>query len=563
MKYRNNKKFRDKANNMHRTDADSLRFDQVYYQNAPFTGESPSVSHKFTGTPYIDLGATSALYSEMVSTRNFDKGGNNFVTGAPAMIDYGTISNDDTGADWELNDDGVLVPNTVAEQIELKAGLIEAKIRNSMYTELDILNYVPVIDTKIQGNTVSAGQLYVRYMMASKYNTFVLARFWTDLQAVIRSLVLMSRNNKLLVDRVNMVMNEMRRSRIQAALQSLTSASTMIMTDSWMWHNVLNTTGCTKLDESLASPVVYMGTAVNLNMYENKSTWLQLKRTASDPSAETKYNLTLDLYTLPSIPAMVEAMLTLDDTEWINKVNAFGQEVLKGAQKLTLAIASLQHIYQVLNTALAQIGQDIISDRFGFQQLSLDIFGKPAFNATNILNYNILKFSTIEYETTGSLTRTVKALVPCNIANIPIDAFKTNFVLATKDYGNDYKALVDVSDLYIHNIYGFVYYDNGTFKKCHNINAWWGVATAKTKLLDFYGLKIQVPEISLEGFANHMYFSLRKFMDKYEPIYRIGKTIDKLDWYIADGVFGTVEVSYMPIYDKVLMRAVSNFGLID
>lgn len=560
---RNNKQYKDKAHKNFKTDADSLRYDQVYYTNAPFVGDAPSTNYKFTGTPYIDLGSTSALYSELVSSRNILNGGRNFVTGSPAVIDYGTVANDDSGADWELNTDGVLVPNTVAEQIELKAGLIEAKIRNSMYTELDILNYVPVIDTKIQGNTVSSGQLYVRYIMAAKYNTFVIARFWSDLQAVVRSMVLMARNNKLLVDRVNMVMNELRRSRIQASLQSLTSASTMIMTDEWMWNNVCSTTGCTKLDESLSSPIIYLGASVNRNMYKNKDTWLQLKRTASDPSAETKYKLTLDLYTLPSIPHMIEQMLTADDTTWITEVTKFGNEVLKGAQKLTLAISSLQHIYQVLNTALAQIGQSIISERFGFRSLSLDIFSSPSFNAVSILNYNILKFANITYETTGSLTRTVKALVPCNIANIPIDAFKTNFVLATQNYGTDYKALTDVSDLYIHKIYAFSYEESTEFPKCHNINAWWATVTTKLATRDFYGLNVALPDIEMKNLTNHQFYTMRKFLNKYEPIYRLARSGGNIEWYVADNVYGTVEVSYVPIYDKILMRAVTNFGLID
>lgn len=92
-----------------------------------------------------------------------------------------------------------------------------------------------------------------------------------------------------------------------------------------------------------------------------------------------------------------------------------------------------------------QIGSEVFQDRYAFRKISIDIFQPCAVEIEPLLNLSIFKNVKIDFNTHNALAKTVLATVPCNIQNVPVDACKTNFVLALHDCPGEYKSLVDIS----------------------------------------------------------------------------------------------------------------------
>lgn len=562
------KKFRNKNKNT-QYNVNDIRYDQVYFQNGELGNASPDIVGSFPGSNYVDLGTPSKLYSELTSTRTL--GQESAIQSTPILVEFGSIGTDDSGANWEVDstDGNILRPNAAAMQVELKMGLIEAKIRNAMYTDLDILKYTPSVNTVLSGtgeNTVIAsGQLYTRYLLASKYNTYILAKYWATIQSTIYAICSLASRNKLLVDRANLLVNEMKRAKIRAALQSLETASTMVMTDEQIIKSVFAIHGVAKLSDSLLAPLMTVNASITNGAYTDPDTYLKIKeKGATKDSTELKLALPNDIEMPATLKSMVNSLFTNVDNEWVNTVQTFGAKVLASATRLTLAISSIQKPFQMFNTAMQQIGFEVLDRRFGFRAISCDIFGSPHIQANHILSLYNLKFCKLEFSTEGALSKTVTAHVPMTIEGRPIKEFQTNYVLSTVASPGDYQPLLNLNDFNMKTVtYLSSWKELSTGIKCTNMDAYIMSYELLPQAWTLFGLQ-QVPAVEFKAMNLNYLTRINhsKFLTKYIPFLGItlseGNTLNM----IPDRVQGMVEIAYAPILDIVLMKAPTNFGVV-
>lgn len=538
---------------------EALRDNQLTFKDAGMITTHINRAPVYPGTPYVDLGSATKMYNELTNFQPEDPI-SNVIANRPWYMDLGTINIDDSGADWSLDKtSNTLVPNSVAKQIEMKLGLVDAKIKNSMYTDLDILKVTPAVDTALSSNVRSNGAVYTRYLLGSKYNTFVLTKFWTDVQSVVSGVVLTAQNNKLLFDRANILINELKRARIRAALQSLEAASVMIMTDIATANNVVKNSGVMKIRPTLTAPVVQVQMSMDRDIYANKETWLAVKYNGGSDMIQ----LTLDIEPITSARTAIMNLLTQSDADWCKFVTSFGQEVMNAATNLTLSIADIQKPYQWLNTAIMQVGSEVFQDRFGFRKISLNIFDNCKVEVEPILQLSIFKNVNLDFETHNALAKTVTAKVPCNIECIPVDACKTNFVLALHDCEGEYKALIDISKFGLKEVLFWSGATTPTATKCAVLNGYIDVLKAKYVEMNWFGSpKFNMLTIGESGKAISSFavYNMRKlFMELFPYFYLYHGSSNT--YYLEQNTYGLVDVAYTPILDALLLNATANFGL--